>query len=51
MALSDDVLATSSYDRSIKIWKASTGVLLKTIYDNCCISSLISLKIKNNKNT
>ncbi|CAD8170224.1 unnamed protein product [Paramecium octaurelia] len=51
VALSHDILATSSYDRTIKIWKISSGELLKTIYDTCCISSMISLKIKNDKNT
>lgn len=50
MALSDDVVITSSYDRSIRIWNLSTGALIKSIFDSCCISCLTVLKIKNDKN-
>ncbi|KAM3136294.1 hypothetical protein pb186bvf_011593 [Paramecium bursaria] len=50
VALSDDIIATSSYDRTIKIWKLSTGTLIKTLNDTNCISCMITVKIKNDKN-
>ena len=50
VALSDDIIATSSYDRTIRIWKLSTGTLIKTLNDTNCISCMITVKIKNDKN-
>ena len=40
LPISDDIIATSSYDRCIKIWRISDNSLLKTLYDQnsiCCM--------------
>lgn len=38
--ISDDIIATSSYDRTIKIWRISDSSIIKTLYDQnsiCCL--------------
>lgn len=50
VALSEEVVATASYDRSIKIWGVSTGKLIRTLYDMNCVSCLAVLRLNNDKN-
>ena len=40
LPISDDIIATSSYDRTIKIWRVSDNSLIKSLYDQnsiCCL--------------
>ena len=50
MAISDDIVATSSYDRSIKVWRLSDGALLKTLQDTNSVTALTVFKFSNEKN-
>lgn len=50
VALTEDIAATSSYDRSIKIWRLQDGKLLKQIDDSNSVCALCVFKFSNKKN-
>ena len=50
VALTDDIVATSSYDRSIKVWRVSDGSLLKVLNDTNSVCSMVVFKYSNDKN-
>ncbi|EGR30107.1 hypothetical protein IMG5_142170, partial [Ichthyophthirius multifiliis] len=50
ISLTDDIIATSSYDRSIRIWRLKDGNQIKQINDKNCITCMCCVNFTNDKN-
>ncbi|KAL4454440.1 hypothetical protein ABPG73_015248 [Tetrahymena malaccensis] len=50
VSLAEDVVATSSYDRTVKIWRLQDGVMMKQLHDRNSITCLCVFKYSNDKN-